>query len=31
LLDIDKKVRAASHGADAAERLQEFAERVRGS
>ena len=31
ILDIDKKVRAASHGADVAERLQEFAERVRGS
>jgi thioredoxin-dependent peroxiredoxin len=31
ILEIDKKVRAASHGADVAERLQEFAERVRGS
>jgi peroxiredoxin Q/BCP len=31
ILDVDKKVRAASHGADVAQRLQEFAERVRGS
>jgi len=31
ILDIDKRVRAASHGADVAERLQEFTERVRGS
>jgi peroxiredoxin len=31
ILDIDKQVRAASHGADIAERLQEFAERVQGS
>jgi thioredoxin-dependent peroxiredoxin len=31
ILEIDKKVRAASHGADVAERLQEFAEPVRGS
>jgi len=31
ILDVDKKVRAASHGADVAQWLQEFAERVRGS
>ena len=31
ILDVDKKVRAASHGADVAQQLQEFAERVRGS
>ena len=31
ILDVEKKVRAASHGADVAQRLQEFAERVRGS
>ena len=31
ILDIDKQVRAASHGADIAERLQEFTEPVQGS
>jgi len=31
ILDIDKQVRAASHGADVAKRLQEFTERVQGS
>jgi thioredoxin-dependent peroxiredoxin len=31
ILDIDKQVRAASHGADVARRLQEFTERVQGS
>jgi thioredoxin-dependent peroxiredoxin len=31
ILDIDKKVHAASHGADVAKRLQEFTEGVRGS
>jgi peroxiredoxin Q/BCP len=31
ILDIDKKVRPASHGADIATRLQEFTEPVRGS
>jgi thioredoxin-dependent peroxiredoxin len=31
ILDIDKQVRAASHGADVAERLQEFTKRVQGS
>lgn len=31
ILDIDKQVRAASHGADIAERLQEFSGRVQGS
>jgi peroxiredoxin Q/BCP len=31
ILDVDKKVRAASHGADVATRLQEFTEPVRGS
>jgi peroxiredoxin Q/BCP len=31
ILDIDKAVRAASHGADVARRLQEFTERVPGS
>ena|SRR5438552_8315899 len=31
ILDIDKQVRASSHGADVAERLQEFTDRVQGS
>ena len=31
ILDIDKKVHAASHGADVAKRLQEFAGGVPGS
>jgi peroxiredoxin Q/BCP len=31
ILDIDKQVRSASHGADVARRLQEFAERLPGS
>ena len=31
ILDIDKAVRAASHGADVARRLQEFTDRVQGS
>jgi peroxiredoxin Q/BCP len=31
ILDIDKKVHAASHGADVARRLQEFTEGFRGS
>jgi peroxiredoxin Q/BCP len=31
ILDIDKHVRASSHGADIAERLQEFSGRVQGS
>jgi len=31
ILDIDKGVRAASHGADVVQRLKEFADRVLGS
>jgi len=31
ILDIDKAVRAATHGADVAERLMEFTDRVQGS
>jgi len=31
ILDIDKKVRAASHGADVAKRLEELRNRVQGS
>jgi hypothetical protein len=31
MLDIDKAVRAASHGTDVARRLQEFTDRVPGS
>ena len=31
ILEIDKQVRASSHGADVARRLQEFARRVQGS
>jgi len=31
ILDIDKGVRAASHGADVVRRLQEFTNRVQGS
>ena len=31
ILDVDKKVRASSHGTDVAKRLQEFTKRVQGS